>query len=276
VDRRNRQRLVTIGAGLAPGVPLNDVSRPVQQAITAMQADGTIPLGYTVSLGGQSEQQAKAFSNLILALGLSVVLEYMLLAALYESMILPFATMFALPLAVVGAFLGLAVTGNTLNLLSMIGVIVLMGLVGKNGILLIDYTNTLRQQGHPRSVALREAGETRLRPIVMTTVALVAGLMPLALGLEEGSETYKGMAAVIIGGMLSSTLLSLLVVPCMYTYFDDLQNLIIAIWLWRPFRSRKQVAPPPPAETAGPAHPAPAHPPVVAPRPQLEGVGGRR
>jgi HAE1 family hydrophobic/amphiphilic exporter-1 len=189
-------------------------------------------------------------------------------------MILPFATMFALPLAVVGAFLGLAVTGNTLNLLSMIGVIVLMGLVGKNGILLIDYTNTLRHQGHPRNVALREAGETRLRPILMTTVALVAGLMPLALGLEEGSETYKGMAAVIIGGMLSSTLLSLLVVPCMYTYFDDLQSLIIAIWHWRPFRSRKKVAAPPPMH--GPAVPAPSHPPVVASRPQLEGVGGRR
>ena len=116
-----------------------------------MQADGTIPAGYNVSLGGQSEQQAKAFQNLILALALSVVLEYMLLAALYESMILPFATMFALPLAVIGAFVGLAVTGNTLNLLSMIGVIVLMGLVGKNGILLIDYTNTLRQQGRTRA-----------------------------------------------------------------------------------------------------------------------------
>ena len=112
-----------------------------------MQADGAIPAGYTVSLGGQGEQQAKAFGNLILALGLSVILEYMLLAALYESMILPFATMFALPVAVVGAFVGLAITGNTLNLLSMIGVIVLMGLVGKNGILLIDYTNTLRQRG---------------------------------------------------------------------------------------------------------------------------------
>ena len=101
-----------------------------------MQAEGAIPPGYNVALGGQSEQQAKAFGNMILALALSVVLEYMLLAALYESMILPFATMFALPLAVIGAFVGLAVTGNTLNLLSMIGVIVLMGLVGKNGILL--------------------------------------------------------------------------------------------------------------------------------------------
>jgi HAE1 family hydrophobic/amphiphilic exporter-1 len=266
VDRRNRQRLVTIGAGLAGGVPLNDVSRPLQQAISQMQADGTIPFGYVVSLGGQSEQQQKAFVNLIAALALSVILEYMLLAALYESFILPFATMFALPLAVIGAFAGLAATGNTLNLLSMIGVIVLMGLVGKNGILLIDFTNTLRQRGHTRTAALREAGETRLRPILMTTLALVAGLMPLALGLEEGSETYKGMAAVIIGGMLSSTLLSLLVVPCMYTYFDDLQGGILRLWRWRPFRKRakKVVAP----------EPAPRRP-VAAPRPRLEEVGSR-
>ncbi|MCC7369360.1 MAG: efflux RND transporter permease subunit [Chloroflexi bacterium] len=269
VDRRNRQRLVTIGASLGAGVPLNDVTRPLQQAVTEMTADGTIPAGYVVSLGGQSEQQAKAFNNLILALALSVILEYMLLAALYESMILPFATMFALPLAVIGAFVGLAVTGNTLNLLSMIGVIVLMGLVGKNGILLIDYTNTLRNQGRARNDALREAGETRLRPILMTTVALVAGLTPLAIGLEEGSETYKGMASVIIGGMLSSTLLSLLVVPCMYTYFDDLQRLIVRLWRWRPFRRGGMAEP----------HPLPAresaHGPAVAGRPRLEEVGSR-
>ncbi|MGE3270020.1 MAG: efflux RND transporter permease subunit [Chloroflexota bacterium] len=264
VDRRNRQRLVTVGAALAGGVPLNDVTRPLQQSINQMQANGTIPPGYNVSMGGQSEQQAKAFNNLILALLLSIVLEYMLLAALYESMILPFATMFALPLAVIGAFVGLAVSGNTLNLLSMIGVIVLMGLVGKNGILLIDYTNTLRHEGRARSEALREAGETRLRPILMTTIALVAGLMPLAIGLEEGSETYKGMAAVIIGGMLSSTFLSLLVVPCMYTYFDDLQTLILRIWHWRPF-SRKKTAP------------APRPHPVTPPRPvlDLEEAGSR-
>jgi HAE1 family hydrophobic/amphiphilic exporter-1 len=261
VNRRNRQRLVTIGASLGTGVPLNDVTRPLQASISQLQAEGAIPPGYAVSLGGQSEQQAKAFGNLILALALSVVLEYMLLAALYESMILPFATMFALPLAVIGAFVGLAVTGNTLNLLSMIGVIVLMGLVGKNGILLIDYANTLRQRGRTRAEALREAGETRLRPILMTTVALVSGLMPLAIGLEEGSETYKAMAAVIIGGMLSSTLLSLLVVPCMYTYFDDLQRAIVRVWRWRPFRRRRTVAAPRQRR--------------VAPRPRLEEVGSR-
>ncbi|MDP8922381.1 MAG: efflux RND transporter permease subunit [Chloroflexota bacterium] len=265
VDRRNRQRLVTVNAGLAGGAVLNDVTQPLQGAIRQLEADGTIPAGYTVQLGGQSEQQAKAFRSLMLALGLSILLEYMLLAALYESMILPFATMFALPLAVVGAFAGLAISGNTLNLLSMIGVVVLMGLVGKNGILLVDYTNTLRQRGVARRRALREAGETRLRPIVMTTAALVVGMLPLALGLEEGSELYRGMSAVIIGGMLSSTVLSLLVVPCMYTYFDDLQALIVRVWRWRPFRRRRVE----PAE-------APAQPHGQRQgRPRLEQAGSR-
>ena len=258
IDRRNRERLISLGANLAPGVPLNDVTGPVQRAIAQLRAEGAIPNGYDVRLGGQAEDQAEAFGNIGLALGLSIILEYMLLAALYESMILPFATMFALPVAIVGAFLGLAVSGNTLNLLSLIGVIVLMGLVGKNGILLVDLTNQLRQQGLSRTDALRRAGPTRLRPILMTTMALVFGLMPLALKIEEGSEIYAGMAAVIIGGMLSSTLLSLLVVPCMYTYFDDLQAFIGRVWRWRPFRSRRRPAPSIPAaeqvDTPAPRH----------------------
>ncbi|MCC6174532.1 MAG: efflux RND transporter permease subunit [Chloroflexi bacterium] len=267
LDRRNRQRLVTVGASLVGSTPLNDVSQPLNQGITQLKATGAIPAGYNVSLGGQSEQQAKAFTNMLAALGLSIVLEYMLLAALYESFILPFATMFALPLAIIGAFVGLAVTHNTLNLLSMIGVVVLMGLVGKNGILLVDYANNLRRAGMPRTQALRTAGETRLRPILMTTVALVVGLMPLALGLEEGSEVYKGMASVIIGGMLSSTLLSLLVVPCMYTYFDDFQALIGRAWRWRPFRRRRadEANEPVVAEQPMPnGHAAPAGQPTLA------------
>jgi HAE1 family hydrophobic/amphiphilic exporter-1 len=254
IDRRNRQRLVTVGADVVGSAPATDVTTPLQRALTNLKASGAVPTGYDVALGGQAEQQATAFSGLLLALGLSVTLEYMLLAALYESMVLPFATMFALPLAMIGALIGLALTHNTLNLLSMIGVIVLMGLVGKNGILLIDFTNTLRQRGHDRAAALREAGETRLRPILMTTLALVFGMAPLALQLEEGSELYAAMAVVIIGGMVSSTLLSLLVVPCIYTYFDDLQGLIGRIWHWRPGRRTPEPAPAPlaPVQPASP------------------------
>jgi len=260
IDRRNRQRLVTVGANPVGSAPVTDVTTPLQRALNELKARGAVPPGYDVALGGQAEQQATAFAGLLLALGLSVTLEYMLLAALYESMILPFATMFALPLAMVGALVGLAVTRNTLNLLSMIGVIVLMGLVGKNGILLVDFTNTLRERGLERDTALREAGLTRLRPILMTTLALVFGMAPLALQLEEGSELYTAMAVVIIGGMLSSTGLSLLVVPCIYTYFDDLQGLIERAWRWRPLRRPR---------------PPPAPPSPAAPRRELVGAGGR-
>ena len=152
--------------------------------------------------------------------------------------------MFALPVAVVGAFIGLAVTGNTLNLLVMIGLIVLMGLVGKNGILLVDYTNTLRRQGpESRTEALLEAGPTRLRPILMTSLALMVGLLPLAAKIHEGSELWAGIGVAIIGGMVSSTLLSLLVVPTMYTYFDDLQIGLLRLWGARPGALRRPAAP---------------------------------
>jgi HAE1 family hydrophobic/amphiphilic exporter-1 len=211
--------------------------------LAELQTSGAVPSGYRIEQGGEVASQAEAFGQLLLALGLSIVLIYMLMAALYESLVLPFATMFALPVAVVGAFIGLAVTGNTINLLVMIGLIVLMGLVGKNGILLVDYTNTLRKQGLSRTEALLEAGPTRLRPILMTTMALVIGLLPLAAKIHEGSEIWAGIGAAIIGGMISSTLLSLIVVPTMYTFFDDLQGGILRLWSWRPARRRAPVTP---------------------------------
>jgi HAE1 family hydrophobic/amphiphilic exporter-1 len=236
LERRDRAPVITIGAGLANGARLNDVSQPLERKLTELRASGAVPPGYSVRLGGQVEEQAKAFGSLLAALGLSVVLIYMLLAALYESFVMPFATMFALPVAIVGALVGLAITGNTLNLISLIGIVVLMALVGKNGILLVDYTNTLRARGADRRMALLEAGRTRLRPILMTSAALMVALFPLAARLEEGSEIWAGIGVVLIGGMASSTLLSLLVVPCMYTYFDDLQNLLGRLARWRPGR----------------------------------------
>lgn len=234
ITRRNRTASATIGASLVGKTPLNDVTTPLQAQLTELQK--TLPTGVTVGMGGEAEQQSEAFTQLFFALGLSIILIYMLLAALYESFIMPFATMFALPVALFGAFVGLAVSHNTLNLLTMIGMIVLMALVAKNGILLVDYTNTLRQRGRSRHEALLEAGPTRLRPILMTSAALGFGLLPIALAIHEGSEIYAGIGAMIIGGMLTSTVLSLIVVPTVYTYFDDLQNLIVAIFHWRPFR----------------------------------------
>jgi HAE1 family hydrophobic/amphiphilic exporter-1 len=235
LKRYNRARTVTITANVAPGYVLNQVADPVEKAINSqIRNTGQIPPGYFVELGGDAESQAKNFGQIFFALGLSILLVYMLLAALYESLILPFAVLFALPVALVGALGGLAITGETLNLISMIGLIVLMALVGKNGILLVDYTNHLREQGLSRHEALLKAGPTRMRPIFMTSSAMILGMMPLAMALEPGSELYKAMATEIIGGMATSTLLSLVVVPCMYTYFDDLQHLLGRIASWRP------------------------------------------
>lgn len=234
--RRNRLPQANVTASLVGTTALNDVTTPISAKVTAMRQN--LPLGITIDLGGQAQAQAEAFGQLLFALGLSIILIYMLLAALYESFIMPFATMFALPVALIGAFLGLAITGNTINILSIIGFIVLMGLVGKNGILLVDYTNTLRQRGRTRLEALLEAGPTRLRPIIMTSTALCFGLFPIASKLEEGSAIYAGIGALVIGGMITSTLLSLIVVPTMYTFFDDFQTLLVRFFQWRPFRRR--------------------------------------
>jgi hydrophobic/amphiphilic exporter-1 (mainly G- bacteria), HAE1 family len=184
-------------------------------------------------LAGQSKEQQESFTNLAIALGISVVLVYLVLAALYESLILPLVVLSSLPLALIGALAGLLIFRNTLNILSLIGVIALFGLVGKNAILLLDYTNMLRRQGVERDEALRRAGPARLRPIIMTSATLVLGLLPVALQLGEGGELRAPLAAVIIGGMISSTILTLVFVPVSYTYFDGLQRRLLNLRLPR-------------------------------------------
>ena len=151
----------------------------------------------------------------------------MLLVALYESFLYPFVIILSLPLAVVGAIGGLIVTGHTLNMMSMIGMILLTGLVGKNAILLVDYTNNLRRNGRSRDEALLEAGPARLRPILMTTVTMIAALTPTALAIGEGSELRAPLAIVVIGGLTTSTLLTLVLIPAVFTLIDDLQRFIL-------------------------------------------------
>jgi HAE1 family hydrophobic/amphiphilic exporter-1 len=223
ITRRDRQRLVTVGAALS-GRALGDVSRELQEKLAHLP----LPPGYRISLGGATQAQAESFAQLFQALGLSVLLIYMLLVALYESLLYPFIIMLSLPLAGIGALGALWVTGNTLNMVSLIGIIMLTGLVGKNAILLVDYTNTLRRRGLTRAAALLEAGPTRLRPILMTTVSMIAAMLPVALSRSEGAETRAPMAITLIGGLLTSTLLTLLFIPAVYTVFDDLQE-----WLRR-------------------------------------------
>ncbi len=219
ITRRDRQRIITIGADVS-GRSLGDVSQDLQSQLDALQ----LRPGTTIRLGGDTQQQVETFGQLFQALGLSILLMYMLMVALYESLLYPFIIMLSLPLAVVGAIGGLWVTHNTLNMISLIGLIMLTGLVGKNAILLVDYTNTLRKRGMDRNAALMEAGPTRLRPILMTTASMVVAMLPSALRIGEGSELRAPMAVVVIGGLLTSTLLTLVFIPAVYTIVDDVQR----------------------------------------------------
>ena len=185
----------------------------------------------------------------------------MLLVALYESWFYPIVLILGVPLGVVGALLGLFVTHNTLNIFSIIGLIMAVGLVVKTGILLVDYTNTLRKRGMSRTEALAEAARIRLRPILMTTATMTFGMLPLALKLEPGAESRAPMAVVVIGGLLSSTLLAIFVTPALYTLLDDLQNLVFRT-PQMPMVAAERVAVPAPAAvpvTAGATAVAVAH-----------------
>jgi HAE1 family hydrophobic/amphiphilic exporter-1 len=175
--------------------------------------------------------QAESAGNMGASLGLAVVLVYLLMAALFESFTTPLVIWLSLPQALVGGLLGLMLANKTLSVVAMIGVIMLMGLVTKNAILLIDYTNTLRARGKDRRSAILEAGPTRLRPVMMTTLAMVGGMLPTALAVGQGSEQRQPMAIVVIGGLILSTLLTLLVIPVTYTLMDDVVSGAKGRWL---------------------------------------------
>ena len=248
IQRVDRNRTMTI-SGTATGRSLGDVAADVNSAMKQI----TLPAGYSWQLRGGVQQLNNSFATLGQALVLSVVLEYMLLVALYESWFYPIVLILGVPLGIVGSLWGLFVTHNTLNIFSIIGLIMAVGLVAKTGILLVDFTNTLRKRGYGRSEALAEAARVRLRPILMTTATMAFGMLPLALKLEPGAESRAPMAVVVIGGLLTSTFLAIFVTPSLYTLLDDLQSLI-----FRPSRA----AVPTPAERA--AAPAPAGVPVAA------------
>jgi HAE1 family hydrophobic/amphiphilic exporter-1 len=221
IQRVDRNRTMTI-SGTATGRSLGDVAADV----SATMKQVTLPAGYSWQLRGGVQQLNNSFATLGQALVLSVVLEYMLLVALYESWFYPIVLILGVPLGIVGALWGLFVTHNTLNIFSIIGLIMAVGLVAKTGILLVDYTNTLRRRGLPRTEALAGAARVRLRPILMTTATMTFGMLPLALKLEPGAESRAPMAVVVIGGLLTSTFLAIFVTPSLYTLLDDLQGLI--------------------------------------------------
>ena len=218
IDRKALSRIVTISGNTSPETSLSEAS----SMITARLADLPLPQGYTISLGGETEQLAETGGYVVSTLVLAVILIFLILASQFESFTQPVAIMLSLPLSLVGVLLALKLTGSTLNMMSMIGVIMLMGLVVKNAILLVDNANERRAGGKDRFTALVEAGVVRLRPIVMTTLAMVVGMIPVALGTGEGGGFRSPMARAVIGGLITSTMLTLIVVPVAYTYFDDI------------------------------------------------------
>ncbi len=220
INRLDRQRAITLFANLE--------AKPLGQAKAELDAISAkvLPDDYSASYKGMADMMGESFKYLMFALILGIILAYMILASQFENFIHPFTVLLSLPLSFIGAFGALLLTGKTLNIFSYIGLILLMGLVKKNAILLVDYTNTLRARGMERREAILHAGPVRLRAILMTTFAMVFGMMPIAIGIGEGAETRAPMAIATIGGLLTSLFLTLVVVPVAYDLFDDLQKKI--------------------------------------------------
>lgn len=218
INRADRQRAIIVFANLE--------GKPLGQAMEELNSISSriLPAGFTTMYMGMAETMGESFKHLVFAIVLGVLMAYMVLAAQFESFIHPFTILLSLPLSFVGAFGALILMGMNVSIFSMIGLILLLGLVKKNAILLVDYANTLRARGLGRREAILEAGPVRLRPILMTTFAIIFGMLPIALGIGEGSETRAPMAVTTIGGLLSSLFLTLIVVPVAYDVFDDLRE----------------------------------------------------
>lgn len=221
IDRRNRVEEVRLSAFLLSGYATGSVQRNIDQWLAR---ENLVPEGVKAAPLGEAEFIQREGVKLFGALILGIVLVYMVLASLFDNLLYPFIVQLAQPQAFIGAILALILTDKTLNIVGFIGIIALAGLVGKNGILLVDFTNTLRKRGRSRWEAITEAAPIRLRPIMMTTLAIVFGLLPVALAIGRGSEFRETIGITIIGGMILSTFLTLIVIPCSYIVFDDLAD----------------------------------------------------
>ncbi len=217
INRTDRSRYIQIQADITPGAGMGDVMKDIDQMFVS---DLALPAGMRYAYIGQAENFKELGESMATAVIFGVLFIFLVLSSLYESFVTPFTIMLALPLAFCGSLVALAITGQSLNIFSMIGIIMLLGVAVKNSILLVDYANQLVLQGIDRSTAMIQAGKTRLRPILMTSVALIAGTVPIAIGLNEASRQRTSMGVAIIGGLISSTLLTLVVVPASFSFVD--------------------------------------------------------
>jgi HAE1 family hydrophobic/amphiphilic exporter-1 len=227
------------------------VAMDVQKALDKLH----LPAGVKTSLGGEAEMQKESFASLLTAMGIAVFLVYLAMVTAFGSLLTPFVILLSLPLAMIGAFPALLITGRELGLPAMIGLLMLIGIVVTNAIVLLEFVERLRKEGRSTYEALVEGGQTRVRPIVMTAAATVFALLPLALGLSEGALLSASLATVVIGGLVSSTLLTLIVIPVIYSLFDGLQRRM-GRRLAR--RGERRTTPElPPALQPGPTEPVP-------------------
>ena len=217
ITRQDRMKYVQINADIRPGKGLGEA---MTDTTTLLTKDIKLPPGYSFKFVGQGEDFQELGTSVMVAMGAAILFILLVLASLYESFVTPFTIMLAMPLAICGAFAALAITHESLNLLSMIGLVMLLGVAVKNSILLVDYAHQKIAQGVDRTEAIIMAGRTRLRPILMTSMALIAGTLPIAMGLNEASKQRVSMGVAIIGGLISSTLLTLVVIPAAFSYVD--------------------------------------------------------
>ena len=232
IDHLDRDRVIGVQAN-TEGRPLSDV---IAEITAALQQKVPMPPGYTLRQGGETEDQQEVFLGILVALLIAVMLMYFVLVVQFGSFLDPIYILLSLTLSLIGVMLALLVTGSTLNLMSMIGVILLMGIVAKNAILLIDFAKWSEEAGQPRREAIIEAGRVRLRPILMTTFALVAGMVPVALGRGEGADFRAPLGVAVIGGVITSTLLTLLVIPTVYEILSDSRDWLRSRVMRRPGR----------------------------------------
>ncbi|NYB74662.1 efflux RND transporter permease subunit [Sedimentibacter hydroxybenzoicus DSM 7310] len=233
IMRENQTRVLTVTGSVA-GRDVQTVSTEIEKLLR----DYTMPYGYSYTFGGETEQIVETFTDLAMVLLVAIVLVYMIIAAQFESLLQPLSIMFSVPLALSGGFIGLFITGLHLNVIGIIGLIILVGIVVNNAIVLVDYINNRRNRGEDRTSAIMKAGPIRIRPIMMTALTTILGLVPMALGIGEGAELTQSMGVVVIGGLALSTVLTLVVVPVMYTIFDD-----IADFFKRKFTKQNKVMP---------------------------------
>jgi HAE1 family hydrophobic/amphiphilic exporter-1 len=242
IDHYQRQRVITIGANVE-GASFGNVSQDVMRKVGKIQ----MPAGYRVSAGGQAESQSQVFGSIFTALGIAVMLMYLILVVQFGSFLDPLAILISLPLSLIGVVLALLITRDSLNLMSLIGVILLMGIVAKNAILLIDFAKWAhKDRGVDRREALIEAGRIRLRPSMLPTLALIAGMIPVALGLGEGADFRAPLGRAVIGGVITSTILTLVVIPTVYEILDEWRE-----GLFARFRRSAPVRHPVPVESPG-------------------------